>query len=46
VYVRKQSVIPGLDKWLGGLFDDEHIHGTCGALAEASPHELDHDAVD
>jgi site-specific DNA recombinase len=36
VYVREGSVVPGLDEWLAGLFDDEHLDATCAALAEAS----------
>jgi site-specific DNA recombinase len=36
VYVREGSLVPGLDEWLAGLFDDEHLDATCTALAEAS----------
>ncbi len=36
VYVREASITPGLDEWLGSLFDDEHLDGTCAALAGAS----------
>ncbi|GAC1602031.1 MAG: recombinase family protein [Acidimicrobiales bacterium] len=36
IYVREQSVVPGLDQWLTSLFDDDHIDATCAALAAAS----------
>ena len=36
VYVREDAVTPGLDAWLGELFDDDHLDRTCAALAEAS----------
>jgi hypothetical protein len=34
--VREDAITPGLDAWLGQLFDDEHADGTCAALTEAS----------
>jgi site-specific DNA recombinase len=47
VYVRERSVVPGLDGWLAGLFDDEHLDATCAALAEASQlPEDDHKVVE
>ena len=36
VYVREDVVVPGLDAWIAGLFDDEHLDATCAALAAAS----------
>ncbi|MHB1444694.1 MAG: recombinase family protein [Acidimicrobiales bacterium] len=36
IYVRETAVTAGLDRWLGGLFDDEHIDSTCEQLAAAS----------
>ncbi len=36
VYVREEAILPPLDRWLAGLFDDKHIDSTCQALAEAS----------
>ncbi len=36
VYVREDAITPGLDAWLGQLFDDEHLDSTCQALADAS----------
>ncbi|HUF98538.1 MAG TPA: recombinase family protein [Ilumatobacter sp.] len=39
VYVREDVVVPGLDAWIAGLFDDEHLDATCAALAAASDTE-------
>ena len=36
VYVREEAILPALDRWLAGLFDDKHIDSTCEALAAAS----------
>ncbi len=36
VYVREALIVPRLDRWLCQLFDDDHIHATCQALAAAS----------
>lgn len=36
VYVREDSLLPGLDGWLAELFDPEHLDGTCQALAKAA----------
>ncbi|MEO5839434.1 MAG: recombinase family protein [Acidimicrobiales bacterium] len=41
VYVREIAVVPGLDEWIGTLFDDDHFDGTCAALAGASDIEPD-----
>jgi site-specific DNA recombinase len=43
VYVRETSVVPGLDAWIGELFDDEHFDATCEALAAASKAEPEQD---
>ena len=36
VHVREDAVVPGLDRWVAQLFDEEHLDGTCAALAEVS----------
>jgi site-specific DNA recombinase len=36
VYAREDAILPGLDGWLGSLFDDDHIDDTCAALAGVS----------
>lgn len=36
LYVREDSVVPGLDAWLGELFDTDHIQHTCEMLAGVS----------
>jgi site-specific DNA recombinase len=36
IYVKESALLPGLDAWLGSLFDDDHIDDTCAALAGAS----------
>jgi site-specific DNA recombinase len=41
VYVKEAAVIPGLDGWLGSLFDDEHIDNTGEILAGVSEPDLD-----
>lgn len=46
VYVKEDELIPGIDRWLASLFDDEHIDQTCAHLAGASepdPDELERD---
>ncbi len=35
IYVKEEALLPGLDGWLGELFDDEHLDDTCDALAES-----------
>lgn len=34
--MREETLLPGLDRWVAGLFDDEHLDVTCAALAEAN----------
>lgn len=41
VYVRENAIVPGLDQWIGTLFDDHHFDTTCAALAAASDIEPD-----
>jgi site-specific DNA recombinase len=36
IYVKEGAIVPGLDRWLASLFDDDHIDDTCAALAGAS----------
>ena len=36
VYVKEDAVVPGLDRWLASLFDDDHIDDTCERLAGVS----------
>ena len=36
IYVREETLLPGLDEWLGELFDTEHLDDTCQTLAEAA----------
>lgn len=36
VYVREDAIVPGLDTWIGGLFDNDHLDATAQALAAAS----------
>jgi site-specific DNA recombinase len=36
VYVREDAIVPSLDTWIGGLFDDDHLDATADALAAAS----------
>lgn len=36
IYVQEDALMPGLDAWLGSLFDDEHLDDTCAVLAGAS----------
>ncbi len=36
IYVKEDALLPGLDEWLGELFDPEHLDHTCETLAEAS----------
>lgn len=33
LYVKEDSILPGLDRWLATLFDDDHIDDTCDKLA-------------
>lgn len=41
VYVKEEALLPGLDGWLGALFDDEHIDDTGEILAGASEPDVD-----
>jgi len=34
--VREDAVVPGLDRWVASLFDEDHLDTTCAALADAS----------
>lgn len=43
VYVREAAIVPGLDAWIATLFDDEHLDGTCEALAAVSDLEPEDD---
>ena len=36
IYVREDALLPGLDEWLGELFDTDHLDATCQTLAEAA----------
>lgn len=36
IYVKEDAVVPGLDRWLAGIFDDEHIDHTSDVLADAA----------
>jgi site-specific DNA recombinase len=36
VYVKEEALLPGLDKWLAELFDEDHIDDTCDRLAGVS----------
>jgi hypothetical protein len=36
VYVKEEAVVPGLDRWLSQLFDDDHIDDTRERLAGSS----------
>ena len=44
VYVKESAVTPGLDQWLGSLFDDQHLEETCQILAGASQPNVEHEA--
>jgi hypothetical protein len=44
VYVKEEAVLPGLDGWLAGLFDDEHLDHTCEVLAGAAEPDPDYEA--
>jgi hypothetical protein len=33
---QEEALLPGLDAWLGSLFDEDHLDDTCAALAGAS----------
>lgn len=44
VYVKEDAVVPGLDEWLAGLFDDEHVDHTCEILAGAAGPDPDYEA--
>ncbi|MGQ0616239.1 MAG: recombinase family protein [Acidimicrobiia bacterium] len=35
VNVREEAILPGLDRWLAGIFDPDHLDETCEALAAA-----------
>jgi len=43
VYVREDAIVPSLDTWIGGLFDDDHFDATAQALAAASKAAPDDD---
>ncbi|MGH9158137.1 MAG: recombinase family protein [Acidimicrobiales bacterium] len=43
VYVKEDAVVPGLDGWLAGLFDDEHLDHTCEVLAGAAEPDPDYE---
>lgn len=44
VYVKEEALLPGLDGWLGELFDQEHLDDTCDALAKAAEPDPDEQA--
>ena len=44
VYVKESAVTPGLDEWLGSLFDDQHLEETSEILAGASQPTVEDDA--
>lgn len=41
IYVKEEALLPGLDAWLGSLFDDDHLDETCAALAGTSESDLE-----
>lgn len=43
VYVKEDAVVPSLDGWLAGLFDEEHIDHTCEVLAGAAEPDADYE---
>jgi len=43
VYLREDAILPGLDRWIGGLFDPDHLDSTCAALAHAGSHDAVHE---
>ena len=42
--MREEALLPGLDEWLGELFDTEHLDDTCQTLAEAAQLDPDDEA--
>ena len=36
IYVREDSVVPGLDAWIAELFEPDNLDHTCAALADAT----------
>ncbi|NOY56438.1 MAG: recombinase family protein [Actinobacteria bacterium] len=44
IYVREEALLPGLDEWLGELFDAHHLDDTCQTLAEAAQPDPDDQA--
>ena len=36
IYVREANLVPGLDRWIATLFDDDHLDATCVAVARMS----------
>jgi len=44
IYVKESAVTPGLDRWLGTLFDDDHLEQTAETLAGASQPDPDDQA--
>ena len=41
VYVKEEALLPGLDGWLGELFDPDHLDQTCQTLADAAQPDPD-----
>jgi hypothetical protein len=37
------AIVPGLDTWVAGLFDDEHLDNTCETVTTVSNLEPEHD---
>ena len=44
MYIKEEAVVPGLDSWLAGLFDDEHLDTTWEVLAGAAEPDPDYEA--
>ena len=44
VYIKEDAVVPGLDGWLAGLFDGEHLDHTCEVLAGNAEPDPEHEA--
>ncbi len=44
IYVKESAITPGLDQWLGTLFDDDHLEETAEILAGASQPDPDDEA--
>ena len=41
ISVKEAAVTPSLDRWLGQLFDDDHVDHTCDTLAGVSEPDVD-----